>query len=166
MSLPTIQASVLQTKNNDDRDYLFTIYDEYFKLQAELGDEKFFPQLNNEQHAFLAYNYLYGQVTNGGFIQLIQNGYGSYIFESPCIETLHSRWLKKMAKLLQQAQIIYNDKKNILEQEIDLEWFSQLYEEITDFEPLDEEFYKIMDEETTILKEYIHNNLSSFVQLI
>lgn len=43
---------------------------------------------------------------------------------------------------------------------------SQLYEDITDFEPLDDEFYEIMDEETTILKEYIHNNLCSFVQLI
>lgn len=114
----------------------------------------------------LAYNYLYGQVTNGGFIQLIQNGYGSYIFESPYIDTLHSRWLEKMAKLLQQAQIIYRDKKDILEEEKDIEWFSQLYEDITDFEPLDDEFYEIMDEETTILKEYIHNNLCSFVQLI
>lgn len=83
-----------------------------------------------------------------------------------CIETLHSRWLEKIAKLLQQAQIIYRDKKEILEQEKDIEWFSQLYEDITDFEPLDDEFYEIMDEETTILKEYIHNNLCSFVQLI
>lgn len=71
-----------------------------------------------------------------------------------------------MAKLLQQAQIIYRDKKDILEEEKDIEWFSQLYEDITDFEPLDDEFYEIMDEETTILKEYIHNNLCSFVQLI
>ena len=71
-----------------------------------------------------------------------------------------------MAKLLQQAQIIYRDKKDILEEEKDIEWFSQLYEDITDFEPLDDEFYETMDEETTILKEYIHNNLCSFVQLI
>ncbi|AKH32456.1 hypothetical protein XF24_00091 [candidate division SR1 bacterium Aalborg_AAW-1] len=71
-----------------------------------------------------------------------------------------------MAKLLQQAQIIYRDKKDILEEEKDIEGFSQLYEDITDFEPLDDEFYEIMDEETTILKEYIHNNLCSFVQLI
>lgn len=83
--LPTIQASVLDEKRSDDRDYLFAIYDEYFKLQAELGDERFFPQLTNKQHALLAYNYLYGQVTNGGFIQLIQNNYGFYIFESPCV---------------------------------------------------------------------------------
>lgn len=89
--LPIIQASVLDEKKSDDRDYLFAIYDEYFKLQVELGDEIFFPQLSNEQHTLLAYNYLYGQVTNGGFIQLIQNGYGSYIFESPYIDTLHSR---------------------------------------------------------------------------
>ena len=58
--LPIIQASVLDEKKSDDRDYLFAIYDEYFTLQAELGDEKFFPQLTNEQHALLAYNYLYG----------------------------------------------------------------------------------------------------------
>ena len=39
--LPIIQASVLDEKKSDDRDYLFAIYDEYFTLQAELGDEIF-----------------------------------------------------------------------------------------------------------------------------
>lgn len=40
--LPIIQASVLDEKKSDDRDYLFAIYDEYFKLLDFKLEMRFF----------------------------------------------------------------------------------------------------------------------------
>ncbi len=37
-------------------------------------------KLNGSQHALLAYRFLTEELNQGGFVQLIQNGYGGYIF--------------------------------------------------------------------------------------
>ena len=42
-----------------------------------------FQNLNGEQITLLAYHVLHEEVMDGGFIQLIQNGYGPFIFDNP-----------------------------------------------------------------------------------
>ena len=39
--------------------------------------------LTGEQHTLLAYQIFRDEVMEGGFCQLIQNGYGGYIFDNP-----------------------------------------------------------------------------------
>ena len=41
------------------------------------------PLLTGEQHVLLGYQIFRDEVLEGGFVQLIQNGYGPYIFENP-----------------------------------------------------------------------------------
>ena len=40
-------------------------------------------QLNADQITLLAYDILHKEVMDGGFIQLIHNGYGAFIFHNP-----------------------------------------------------------------------------------
>lgn len=40
-------------------------------------------RLTAEQHSLLAYHILRDELMEGGFCQLIQNGYGGYIFLNP-----------------------------------------------------------------------------------
>ena len=44
--------------------------------------------------------------------------------------------------------------------------FAALYEECPEFEKLDEEFYEVMDEEVSILKNFVEKNLSDFVTIV
>jgi hypothetical protein len=101
-------------------------------------------------------------VTNGGFIQLVQNGYGGFVFNSPFSETIKTWGAEKTAEIVERANIIYDEYKNELERETSMEEFSELYSEITDFEPLEEEFYKIMDDETSTIKKYVEENAHDF----
>ena len=39
--------------------------------------------LNGSQHTLLAHRFFQDEMRDGGFVQLIQNGYGGYIFSNP-----------------------------------------------------------------------------------
>lgn len=43
-------------------------------------------KLNVEQATLLAWNILHEEVMDGGYVQLIYNGYGSFIFKNPLEE--------------------------------------------------------------------------------
>ncbi|MFA5045814.1 MAG: DUF4375 domain-containing protein, partial [Paludibacter sp.] len=40
-------------------------------------------KLNGSQHTLLAHRFFQDEMRDGGFVQLIQNGYGGYIFANP-----------------------------------------------------------------------------------
>ncbi len=42
-------------------------------------------QLNADQVTLLAWDVLHQEVMDGGFVQLIHNGYGPFIFKNPCL---------------------------------------------------------------------------------
>ena len=115
-----------------------------------------------KQHTLLAYNYLYGEVCNGGFIQLIQNGYGGYVFDNPFSDYLREWGVEKIAEIVDKAKVIYEQHKEKLEAQTSLEEFSEMYDEITDFEPLEDQFYEVMDKETKLIKNYVENHLAEF----
>lgn len=147
---------------DDPWDYLFEYLDKYEKILNKYPNKKLTDHLNDSQITLLSYNLLYGQVTNGGFIQLIQNGYGAFIFDSPFSEMIKTWGAEKIAKIVDDANIIYNKHKDELEKEISMDEFSELYEKINDFEPLEEYFYEVMDSETKIIKDYVEKNINDF----
>jgi tetratricopeptide (TPR) repeat protein len=147
-------------------DYLFEYIDSYEKKWEEYPDGKMTDCLNNSQITLWGYNFLYWEVSNGGFIQLVQNGYGGFIFDSPFSEIIKTWDAKETGEIVEKANLIYNKYKDELEKETTEEEFSELYENIKDFEPLEEEFYRVMDEETKIIKEYVKKNENGFKLII
>ena len=71
--LPKISQKNL-TKLTDDWDFLFAILDLYYDEMEKNGEKSVFSRVNDYQAILLIFNDLYGQVTNGGFVQLIYNG--------------------------------------------------------------------------------------------
>ncbi|MFA7226861.1 MAG: DUF4375 domain-containing protein, partial [Dysgonamonadaceae bacterium] len=64
-------------------------------LSAENMDK-----LTGYQHALLAYRYFREEVNQGGFVQLIQNGYGGYIFNNPTAKALKLFGASETAKII------------------------------------------------------------------
>jgi hypothetical protein len=151
---------------DDPWDYLFEYIDKYEEIINKYPNGKVTDYLNDSQIALLAYNFLYGQVSNGGFIQLIQNGYSGFIFNTAFSEIIKTWGAEKTGKIVEEANIIYNKYKNELEKETSMEEFSELYEKITDFESLEDEFYNIMDNETKIIKKYVEENINDFAIIV
>jgi hypothetical protein len=164
--LPKIKAEdVEKAKHEDDPgDFLSLLTDKYFEMLDE--NSEMMRAFNGSQHTLLAFYYLYGEVNDGGFIQLVHHGYGAYIFDSPFVETIKSWGADEIAKVVEAAKIIYNKYKEKLEAEISLKELGGLYKEITDFEPLENGFDEIMDRESEKIKKYIEAHINEFAEII
>ena len=55
--------------------------------------------LTGEQHSLLAYQIFRDEVMEGGFCQLIQNGYGGYIFDNPFAKVMRLWGVGDLSKL-------------------------------------------------------------------
>ena len=59
--------------------------------------------LTGEQHSLLAYQIFRDEVMEGGFCQLIQNGYGGYIFDNPFAKVMRLWGVGDLSKLVYAA---------------------------------------------------------------
>ena len=63
--------------------FLKVFTDKYIEVTGGEITAETMPLLNGYQHSLLGYHFFREEVLEGGFVQLIQNGYGPYIFENP-----------------------------------------------------------------------------------
>jgi hypothetical protein len=164
--LPTIsRESLTQASEEDTWTYLFLFIDQYGEMMANDATGELMQHFNPEQHTLMAFNALCGEVNNGGFLQLIQNGYGGYIFDSPFSESLRNWGAERIADIVDRARLIFEADREVLEQETTLEGFAERYHTFRDFEPLEALFYAIADEEADIVKNYVSTHLAHFAQV-
>ena len=64
-------------------------------------------QLNSDQVTLLAWDTLHQEVMDGGFVQLIHNGLGQFIFKNPFAKALRLWGLRDLSKLIYNAHTLY-----------------------------------------------------------
>jgi hypothetical protein len=163
--LPTIAATTLAQAKADDWEYLSVFLEAYRQSVRPELLQNALSSLSNEQCILVLYSDLYGQVTNGGFIQLIQNGYGRNLFDNPFAEDITKWGATQLADLVAQANVIYKAHREYLERQRTIPEFSQLYKEFKEFKPLENRFYKIIDGETALIRAYIAQHLNQFATI-
>ena len=164
--LPKIKAEDIRknAKTDDPWDFLFLFTDKYFEMINEKPE--IVQEFNDSQNVLLGFNYLYDEINNYGFIQLIANGKGQYIFNNIFIKKIRLWGAIKTCEIVEKAEILYKKYKTKLEREYTIDEFNKLCEEITDFKPLDNMFFDIMDDETKIIKMYVEKNVDEFARVI
>ena len=76
-------------------------------IGGELTAEKM-QELNADQVTLLAWDILHEEVMDGGFVQLIHNGYGPFIFKNPFAKAVKQLWgLRELSKLVYDAHTLY-----------------------------------------------------------
>ena len=114
--------------------------------------------LTAPQHTLLAYTVLRDELMEGGFCQLVQNGYGAYIFHNPV-----ARALKGWG--LDDARRIYDAHREDLERERTDDEFMAMYEQYEAFDPLEEEFIEHEEEWTARVAAYVDGHLEEFAHV-
>lgn len=166
VGLPVITTSELAQARNNDWEYLRVILDAYEKsvhpkfLWNELAS------FSEEPIKLILYSGLCDQVNNGGFIQLIQNGYGSNLFNNPFAEDLAAWGAIELAEIVHQANAIYQANRKYLEHERSIANFSALYKEFRAFELLENRFYVAEEAQTAIVRAYVEQHLNQFAIVI
>lgn len=161
---PIVSAEKLQAAASPLM-YLNVILEAFQHGLADDADGKKYENMNMNQHGLMAFSAFHSQVAAGGFIQLIHNGFGTYIFENPFAEVFGAWGAKHCQSLIERARPLFEKYRAELEVHSSLEEFAKLYETYPDFDSLDQAYLDIMDSETEIIRAYVETHLEDFVEL-
>lgn len=137
--------------------------DAYKKVTGGELTAETMPLLTGEQHSLLAYQILRDELMEGGFCQLIQNGYGGYIFHNPFAKVMRLWSIGDLSKLIYAAKQIYEQHREDLERERTDEEFMAMYEQYEAFDDLEDEFLEKEEEYTARVAEYVDEHLELFM---
>lgn len=135
------------------------------EINGELTTETM-PLLTGEQHVLLGYQIFRDEVLEGGFVQLIQNGYGPYIFENPFAKAMRLFGLKDFSKLIYKAREIYEANKEDLVKERTDEEFMAMYEQYEAFDELEESYIEEEEGITAQIAHYVDEHLELFANIV
>ena len=147
-------------------EFLQVFIDAYLiEIDGELNS-KTMPLLNGNQHTLLAWHYFTTEMRDGGFIQLIQNGYGGYIFGNPFAKAIKQYGAVELSKLIYKAKEIYDKNKTALERETTDEEFNALYVDFEIFDELEEHYFDIEEEQTALIAAYVDEHITDFAEIM
>ena len=124
------------------------------------------PQLNASQITLLGYNILREEVMDGGFVQMIHNGYGPFFFKNPFGVAMREWGLPDLKGLLNRAQKLYERYHAEIEQDCSDEEFMAMFERYPAFDDLDDQFVENEEHWTAIVACYVDEHLADFVTIV
>lgn len=148
------------------KEFLRVFTDKYKEAVGGDPTAETMSRLSGEQHTLLAYRIFHDEVTEGGFCQLIQNGYGAYIFDNPFARVMRLWGAAKFSKLIYNAKKIYDDHREDLERERTDEEFMAMYEQYEAFDELEEEFAEMQEEVAEALARYVDEHIELFATVV
>lgn len=123
-------------------------------------------RLNADQITLLAYHVFREEVMDGGFCQLIQNGYGPFIFKNPFAKVMRLYGLTEFAKVVNKAGKVYQKNWQDLTRERTDEEFMAMYEQYEAFDRFEDWYVEEEEEVTASLVQYVREHQDAFVQVI
>lgn len=159
----TINEADIQKAASEGMDEFIKVFtDKYLEtLGGDLNAENMH-LLTGEQHVLLSYHIFRQEIMTGGFCQLIQNGYGAYIFDNPFAKAMRLWGLGDFSKLIYKAKKIYDANKEDLEKERTEDEFMAMYEQYEAFDELEEEYMENEEMYTMLIAEYVDEHLELF----
>ena len=145
--------------------FLEVFIDRYLEVTGGEINSETMPLLNGHQHSLLGYHFFREEVNEGGFVQLIQNGYGPYIFDNPFAKAMRLFGAKNFSKLVYAAKEIYDANRKDLEKERNDEEFMAMYEQYEAFDDLEEQFMDMEELVTAQIAEYVDEHLDQFATI-
>ena len=162
-----VTDAALRQAAGEGMDAFIQVFTDAYKkvIDGELTAETM-PLLTAEQHSLLAYQIFRDEVMDGGFCQLIQNGYGGYIFANPFAKVMRLWGVSDLSKLVYAAKKIYDEHREDLERERTDEEFMAMYEQYEAFDELENEFLEKEEEYTSLVAGYVDEHLELFATVI
>ena len=142
--------------------FLNVFTDKYLEVLGGAVNAENMSMLNGYQHALLSLRIFTEQMEEGGFIQLIQNGYGPYIFNNPFAKAMRLMGAKDFSKLIYDAKEVYDRNKEVLEADYSDDEFMALYEQFDKLGDLDDEFLDTENNIMEIIATYVDEHISDF----
>lgn len=137
----------------------------YSAIGGEITQESL-SSLNSDQITLLAYFLLRDEVMDGGFVQLIHNGYGGFIFKNPFAKAMKMWGLRDLSKMIYDVHTLYARHHEEIEKECTDDEFMALFEQFPDFDEYDDDFVENEEKWTSEVAHYVDDNIDSFAKIV
>ena len=123
-------------------------------------------QLNADQLTLWAFHALHEEVMDGGFVQLIHNGWGDFIFLNPFAKAMRLWGIKEMTNLIYDGRKLFEKYQEELTRECTDEEFMALFEQYPEFDELDDLFVEMEEEVTEKVARYVDEHIENFATVV
>ncbi len=134
-------------------------------------------QLSGEQITLLAYHMFREEVLDGGFVQLIHNGLGPFIFLNPFAKAMRlwgqeveadrgTSILHDFSRLIYKGRKLFERYGEELTAEMSDEEFMASFERFPEFDDLDDEFVEDEEAITSMIAVYVDSHIDDFVEIM
>ncbi len=123
-------------------------------------------KLNYDQITLFAYIILRDEVMDGGFVQLIYNGYGTFFFFNPFAKVMIEWGLDDLASLMKKGGRLFRKYGREIEHDCTDEEFMEMFEKYPEFDELDDKFVENEEEWTAKIAYYVDEHIDRFADVI
>ena len=123
-------------------------------------------ELNADQMTLLAWQTLHDEVMDGGFVQLIYNGYGPFIFKNPLAKVLRLWGLRDLSKLIYEGHTLWLKHREQIERDRSEEEFMALFGRLPEFDNLDDAFVENEEQWTSDIAHYVDEHIDRFAEVV
>ncbi|MGI6223658.1 MAG: DMP19 family protein [Prevotella sp.] len=122
--------------------------------------------LNADQITLLGYCALRRELLDGGFVELIHNGWGAFIFLNPFAKAMRQWGVQGLATLMNKGHKYYTKFHKEIERDCSDDEFMALYERFSQFDALDDKFVDSEEEFTSQVAHWVDEHLNNFVEVV
>ncbi len=146
-------------------DFIHIFVEAIYKAIGDKLTAENMANLNADQNTLLAYVILRDEVMDGGFVQLIHNGYGAFIFKNPFSKMMRKWGIDDLAKLINKVHKSFSHHHEEIEKECSYDEFMALFERFPEFDNFDDDFVENEEQWTTMVAYYIDEHIGSFAKI-
>ena len=122
-------------------------------------------RLNADQITLVAFKYLHDEVMDGGFVQLIYNGFGPFIFFNPFAKAVREWGLDDLTALVNKAGKLFRKYGRDIQRDCTDEEFMAMFEQYPEFDDLDDKFVENEEQWVAAVAHYIDENIGRFAEI-
>lgn len=122
-------------------------------------------QMSSKQITLIGYATLREELMDGGFVQMIHNGYGPFFFRNPFDAAVRDWGMVDLCRLMRRAKKYYQRYREDIETELTDDEFMALYERMSVFDDLDDEFVSNEEQWSAMVAYFVDEHLEEFVQI-
>lgn len=166
MTKVTVTDSDLRRAAQEGMDAFIAVFVD--ALRRVIGDElnaETMARLNSWQLTLLGYDILRSEVMDGGFVQLIHNGYGPFFFLNPFAKMLKQWGMRDLSKMIYEAHTLYLRYKDEIAVDCSDDEFMAMFERFPEFDDLDDAFVEHEEEFTSQVAHVIDENIEKFAEV-